>query len=165
MRGRLHHSISRQHRNEPFVLTLTDLHPSNIFVDDGWHITAFIDLELACPVPIELQIPPYCLTCRTIDDIEHGEHLETFEAIVTEFIDTFEEQEIKQNGLNAFQAQIMRGTAGIKGASGASKQYNAQRVFSMSSTSISNDVSARSIVPNTYLAMSSVHTGAQAHRT
>lgn len=52
MRGLLHHFVSRQYRNGPFVLTLTDLHPSNIFVDEEWHITCLIDLEWACSFPI-----------------------------------------------------------------------------------------------------------------
>ena len=36
---------SRQYRDGPFLLTLTNLHPSNIFVDEDWHITCLIDLE------------------------------------------------------------------------------------------------------------------------
>lgn len=59
MRGVLHHFISREYRNGPFVLTLTDLHRSNILVDDEWHITSLIDLEWTCSLPIELQCPPH----------------------------------------------------------------------------------------------------------
>lgn len=108
MRGLLHQFVSRRYRDGPFVLTLTDLHPSNIFVDEDWHITSLIDLEWACSFPIELQTPPYWLSGRPIDDIEHGEHLQTFDKIINEFIDTFEEQEKRLQGPNAFQAQIMR---------------------------------------------------------
>lgn len=108
MRGLLHHFVSREYRNGPYVLTLTDLHPSNIFVDDEWHVTALIDLEWACSFPIELQTPPYWLSGRPIDDIEHGEHLDTFTAIMTEFIDAFEQQETQLQSSHAFQAQIMR---------------------------------------------------------
>ncbi|KAJ5477763.1 hypothetical protein N7530_003272 [Penicillium desertorum] len=79
MRGLLPQFISRQYRDVPFVLTLTDLHASNIFVDENWHITSLIDLEWACCSPIELQTPPYWLTGRPIDDIEHGEHLDAFQ--------------------------------------------------------------------------------------
>lgn len=93
MRGLLHQFISREYRDGPFMLTLTDLHPSNIFVDGDWHITSLIDLEWACSLPIEMQTPPYWLTGRPIDDIEHGEHLQAFQEVTTEFIDTFEEQE------------------------------------------------------------------------
>ncbi|GAD95327.1 hypothetical protein NFIA_044130 [Paecilomyces variotii No. 5] len=108
MRGLLHQFVSREYRNGPYVLTLTDLHPSNIFVDDEWHITALIDLEWACSFPIELQTPPYWLSGRSIDDIEHGEHLDTFTAIITEFMDAFEQQETRLRDSHTFQAQIMR---------------------------------------------------------
>ncbi|PYH92100.1 hypothetical protein BO71DRAFT_411241 [Aspergillus ellipticus CBS 707.79] len=108
MRGLLHQFVSRQYRNGPFGLTLTDLHPSNIFVDEEWHITCLIDLEWACSFPVELQTPPYWLSGRPIDDIEHGEHLQTFEKIVTEFINAFEEQEVKLRGTTAFQAQVIK---------------------------------------------------------
>jgi hypothetical protein len=90
------------------VLTLTDLHASNIFVDENWHITSLIDLEWACSSPIELQTPPYWLTGRPIDDIEHGEHLDTFQNVMTEFLNTFEEQEKRMNTFDASQAEIMR---------------------------------------------------------
>ncbi|PLB45671.1 hypothetical protein P170DRAFT_457965 [Aspergillus steynii IBT 23096] len=108
MRGLLHQFISRQYRNGPFVLTLTDLHPSNIFVDEDWHVTSLIDLEWACFFPIELQTPPYWLSGRPIDDIEHGEHLQTFEKIITEFIEIFDEQEKRLEGSNAFQVGVMK---------------------------------------------------------
>lgn len=35
------------------MFTLTDLHQSNIFVDNDWHITAIVDLEWACSRPIK----------------------------------------------------------------------------------------------------------------
>lgn len=108
MRGILHQFISRQYRNGPFVLTLTDLHPSNHFVDGYWHVTSLIDLEWACSFPIELQTPPYWLSGRPIDDIEHGEHLQIFEKIMTEFIEAFDEQEKILEGPDAFQASVIR---------------------------------------------------------
>ncbi|PYI06695.1 hypothetical protein BO78DRAFT_314953 [Aspergillus sclerotiicarbonarius CBS 121057] len=108
MRGLLHQFVSRQYRQGPFVLTLTDLHPSNIFVDDEWHITSLIDLEWACSFPVEFQTPPYWLTGRPIDDIEHGEHLQTFEKVVIEFIEALDEQEKKSQGSGFPHAQVMR---------------------------------------------------------
>ncbi|EEP81436.1 predicted protein [Uncinocarpus reesii 1704] len=65
MRGLLPQFVSREHRDGQFVLTLTDLHPSNIFVDDDWHITSLIDLEWACSFPIEMQTAPYWLNRST----------------------------------------------------------------------------------------------------
>ncbi|KAL3479030.1 hypothetical protein BJX99DRAFT_245228 [Aspergillus californicus] len=107
MRGLLSQFMTRQYRNGPFVLTLTDLYPSNIFVDENWHVTSLIDLEWACSFPVELQTPPYWLSDRPIDDIEHGENLQTFEKIINEFMDVFEEQYQSQVA-SISQAQIMR---------------------------------------------------------
>lgn len=64
----------RDLRRGPFVLTLTDLHQSNIFVDENWHITSLIDLEGACSLPIEILHPPYWLTGMAVDSIEPCEH-------------------------------------------------------------------------------------------
>lgn len=97
MRALLPQLISRQYRDGPFVLTFTDLHQSNIFVDEDWNITPLIDLEWACSFPIEMQTPPYWLTGRPIDDIEHGEHLQAFEKVLNEFVDAFEQQETNIN--------------------------------------------------------------------
>lgn len=115
MRSLLHHFARREFRNGPFVLTLTDLHPSNIFVDEEWNITSLIDLEWACALPVELQTPPYWLSGRSIDDIEHGEHLETIEKVVNEFCDAVQGQESASprqkstcDDLPISHAQIMR---------------------------------------------------------
>ncbi|QPG98623.1 hypothetical protein C2857_007799 [Epichloe festucae Fl1] len=56
--------------NGPFVFALTDLHRSNIFVDEDWNITCIIDLEFACSLPIEFLQPPYWLGGGLIDEIE-----------------------------------------------------------------------------------------------
>lgn len=48
MRALLPHFTSRELRHGPFFFRLTDLHPSNIFVDDQWNIKWIIDLEWAC---------------------------------------------------------------------------------------------------------------------
>lgn len=52
MRALLPTFTLRDYRNGPFVFTLTDLHQSNIFVDDNWNITSLIDLEWASSLPI-----------------------------------------------------------------------------------------------------------------
>ncbi|KAI1928266.1 hypothetical protein LOZ65_002042 [Ophidiomyces ophidiicola] len=64
MGGVTHQYLSRQYRNGPLLLTLTNLHASNIFLDEDWHITSLIDLEWACSFPVEMQIPPYWITCQ-----------------------------------------------------------------------------------------------------
>lgn len=108
MRSILSCFISREHRHGPFVFTLTDLHQSNIFVDDKWHIVSLIDLEWACSLPIELQGPPYWLTGRAVDDLERGEALETFSQAVAEYLDIFKKEEGRLSGQKVSQADIMK---------------------------------------------------------
>ena len=108
MRAVLPHFTRRGYRHGPFVFTLTDLHESNIFVDDRWNITGLIDLEWACSLPIELQSPPYWLSGRPADDIVHGEPLETFGQIVNEFLETFEQEEGELVGEALYQAPIIK---------------------------------------------------------
>lgn len=92
MRALLPHFTSRELRNGPFLFRLTDLHPSNIFVDDRWNVKYIIDLEWACSLPAETLHPPYWLTGRRIDELT-GEHLDDFHFTYQEFMDVFEEEE------------------------------------------------------------------------
>ncbi|KAF2453057.1 hypothetical protein BDY21DRAFT_388290 [Lineolata rhizophorae] len=73
MRSLLPHFTDRDLRWGPFILMLTDLHQSNIFVSNDWHVTAIIDLEWACALPIEMLHPPYWLTGVAIDRIVEEE--------------------------------------------------------------------------------------------
>jgi hypothetical protein len=78
----------RDLRRGPFIYSLTDLHPSNIFVDDDWHITSLVDLEWACSLPIEMVQPPHWLTSMAVDRIVSHEYnevrLEFMSALTTE---------------------------------------------------------------------------------
>lgn len=51
----LNNQIFDSHSEGPFVLQLTDLHSSNIFVDDDWNIVAIIDLEFTCALPPDME--------------------------------------------------------------------------------------------------------------
>lgn len=64
----------RDFHRGPFVFTLTDLHQSNIFVDDKWRITCLVDLEWACSRPIQMVEPPYWLTNKGVDEIDAEEY-------------------------------------------------------------------------------------------
>ncbi|KXG46373.1 uncharacterized protein PGRI_052290 [Penicillium griseofulvum] len=79
---------NRSFRRGPFVLCFTDLHQSNIFVDEQWHIKCLVDLEWACSRPIEMMIPPFWLTDQGVDEIVPAEYdlvrREFMEALVTE---------------------------------------------------------------------------------
>lgn len=83
------HELSRG----PFVFTLTDLHQSNIFVDDEWHITSVVDLEWACSQPIEMVRPPTWLTNKACDEI--AQDADEYDQARSEFMDILMEEESK----------------------------------------------------------------------
>jgi hypothetical protein len=93
MRARIPHFTNRELRHGAFVLTLTDLHQSNIFVDNDWHVKCLIDLEWACSRPLEMLHRPSWLTGRGVDQLAKGEHLEAYSSIRGEFVDAFEKEE------------------------------------------------------------------------
>ncbi|GES66805.1 hypothetical protein ATEIFO6365_0016009300 [Aspergillus terreus] len=87
------HYLRRDLRQGPFVLTLTDLHQSNIFVDEEWHIRCLIDLEWACSLPADMLQLPWWLDDRGIDEMPEGEYLDSYGKLHDEFIQIFETQE------------------------------------------------------------------------
>lgn len=92
MRAVLPRFIDRDLRRGPFLFTLTDLHQSNIFVDDDWNVKYLIDLEWACSLPIEMQHPPHWLTSQAVDGLV-DDHLSVFDKTYREFLDIFEQEE------------------------------------------------------------------------
>lgn len=74
MRAVLPISYSRKFCRGPFIFSLTDLHPSNVFVDHNWNITCLVDFEWACSRPIEMIEPPYWLTGKGVDQIDAREY-------------------------------------------------------------------------------------------
>ncbi|BCR96230.1 uncharacterized protein AKAW2_21169A [Aspergillus luchuensis] len=111
MRALLPHFSCRKHRRGPFIMTLTDLHQSNLFVDSDWNIKSLIDLEWTCSRPVEMLHPPYWLTSRGVDQLYEGEHLDAFSEIHAEFMEVFdkEEQNRSQAGKKSLGlASIMR---------------------------------------------------------
>lgn len=95
-----HHFLRRDVRNGPYALRLTDLHRSNIFVDEMWNITYLIDLEWVCSLPIDMLGAPYWLTGLGIDEI-HEEALETYDSIRQEYMRIFIEEEDTLLGLQS----------------------------------------------------------------
>lgn len=79
------------HSKEPFVLQFTDLHSSNIFVDDKWKIVAFIDLEFVCALPASMMIVRYWLSVDAIDLV--FDHVEAFRKMHDSFLRTFRDEE------------------------------------------------------------------------
>lgn len=98
IRAVLPHFINRDLRSGPFLFTLTDIHQSNIYVDEEWHIEYLIDLQWACSLPMEMQNPPHWLTGRGVDQLE-GEHLVAFNEVREEFMEAM---------LGDFWLQLMR---------------------------------------------------------
>jgi hypothetical protein len=88
-----HHYVERKRRNGPYYLQFTDLHGSNIFVDEHWNITCLMDLEWVCALPAEMLAVPYWLTGHGIDEIV-GDNLREFDEIRQEFMKIFEEEEV-----------------------------------------------------------------------
>ena len=110
MRALLSHFTNRGFRHGPFVFKFTDLHQSNIFVDDNWHIKCLIDLEWACSLPVETLRPPYWLTSCPADDLV-GQRLDSFSEAYHEFMEIFEEEEKSfpmMNGVASYRTNIMR---------------------------------------------------------
>ena len=83
--------FSRELSRGPFIFTLTDLHQSNIFVDDEWHITALVDLEWACSRPIEMIRTPTWLTNEAVDEI--AEEATEYDMTRSEFIEIMANEE------------------------------------------------------------------------
>jgi hypothetical protein len=104
LRAFSHRYVKREHRRGPFFLQLTDLHASNIFVDDDWNITCLIDLEWLCALPREMLSVPYWLTGCSIDEIQ-DERYADFNGIRGEFMRVLEEQE---RGAGAEVSQVIR---------------------------------------------------------
>ncbi|OJD09886.1 hypothetical protein ACJ73_10035 [Blastomyces percursus] len=118
-----------------------------------------LDLEWACSFPIEMQTPPYWLTGRPIDDIEHGEHLQTFKTVMSEFIDAFEAQEkIISHSENTLQTNLLRKCWAME-ASGIFKPCTARKECCVFLSSISNAVIAKTTVHYASSTIRSVHTG------
>ncbi|EFE36070.1 uncharacterized protein ARB_05007 [Trichophyton benhamiae CBS 112371] len=112
MRTVLSDYTSRDVRHGPFFFQLTDLHQSNIFVDEDWHIKYMIDLEWACSLPVEHLFPPWWMSGRFVDGLT-DEHLEVFTNTYKEFADIFEEEErllapFPINGIELYRTSIMR---------------------------------------------------------
>nr|KMM72061.1 hypothetical protein CPAG_08360 [Coccidioides posadasii RMSCC 3488] len=78
MKALLHQFTNRHVCEGPFVMQLTNMHSSNIPVDEDWNINYIIDLEWACSLLLENLRPPFWLTGTGVDEIEGREEYEQF---------------------------------------------------------------------------------------
>jgi hypothetical protein len=79
------------HSEGRFVLQLTDLYSSNIFVDDDWNIVAIIDLEFMCALPPSMINVPYWLSVDNIDDIV--ENMDAYNKMHETFLYVLQDEE------------------------------------------------------------------------
>ncbi|KAJ9365557.1 hypothetical protein C8Q69DRAFT_293717 [Paecilomyces variotii] len=93
MRASLSQFTDRSLRDGPFVMHLTDMHSSNIFVDQDWNIKHIIDLEWACSLPLEHLLVPYWLTGKGVDQLT-GPEYERFENCYRQFTNAIRQEEI-----------------------------------------------------------------------
>ncbi|EGY22539.1 uncharacterized protein VDAG_03977 [Verticillium dahliae VdLs.17] len=104
-----HRYVRQDRRNGPFILQLDDFHSSNIFVDTEWNITALIDLEWICALPIERLSVPHWLTNCAIDEIRE-ERWDEFNRAREEFMNIFEAEERKVKRQDGLLSEAMRDT-------------------------------------------------------
>ena len=105
MRAVLTKFVDRRFRSGPFILSITDIHPSNIFVDDQWNIKCMIDLEWASVRPIEMLGPPHWLSNCGLEQLAF--QLDEFTELYNEFVNCFEREELARYHDDAF-TQILR---------------------------------------------------------
>src|SRR5438045_9067060 len=86
-------------RKCPFYLQLNNFQVSNIFVNKYCNITCLIDHEWVCALPAEMLSVLYWLMGCSINGITN-EKLHEFEIVHQEFMNIFEEEEVKIMPMN-----------------------------------------------------------------
>ena len=77
----------------PFTLMHSDLHQSNVLVDDNLRITAILDWEWACVLPIQIScLPPICLSLKRPAEVEPDEYSEWLRSVKS-WIEIYERKE------------------------------------------------------------------------
>ncbi|KAL4886507.1 hypothetical protein BJY04DRAFT_228365 [Aspergillus karnatakaensis] len=100
--------FQRELQRGPFILSLTDLHQSNIFVDADWNITYLVDLEWACSLPLEMIRPPHWLPNMGVDQLVPSD----YDKLRIEFMNALiaEEQGMTQTHNSPRSSDIMNRT-------------------------------------------------------
>ncbi|KAF2725697.1 hypothetical protein K431DRAFT_336174 [Polychaeton citri CBS 116435] len=107
MRTLLPKFTDRRSHGKPFILSLTDLHQSNIFVDNDWHVKRIIDLEWACSQPIQMLNLPHWLVGKGVDQLT-GSCLDEYKAVYDEFLYALEEEEALSGELSNTCSKTIR---------------------------------------------------------
>lgn len=77
------------------MLTLPDLHQSNIFVDDDWNVVSIIDFEFAPVQPQQMVGVPQWLSGKSVDELI-GPDLDEYKLLYDQFVGVLREEEAKQ---------------------------------------------------------------------
>ncbi|KAM3466648.1 hypothetical protein NHJ6243_000703 [Beauveria neobassiana] len=107
LRAVMHHFIKSELRDGPFFYTLTDLHASNIFVDEYWNVVDIIDLEWAHSMPLQMQRPPFWLTSKGVDEFDNDAALSEYATVLDEYFQMYETEERRRNRTD-FQTSVYR---------------------------------------------------------
>ncbi|PGH10633.1 hypothetical protein AJ79_05347 [Helicocarpus griseus UAMH5409] len=97
--------FQRRLRGGPFVFSLTDLHQSNILVDQDWNVTSLIDLEWSCSRPIEMLHPPQWLTSQAIDEI----NVSDYDKLRIEYMEILKQEEMRFYSKSTISDIMQRG--------------------------------------------------------
>lgn len=92
--------VDRKLQQGPFALQLTDIRGSNLFVDDHYNITAIVDLEWSCSLPVEMQQLPFWFSGHEGDDFLGDKAMENEQAYITacrEFLAILDEEQSRRH--------------------------------------------------------------------
>jgi hypothetical protein len=96
----------RQHmQDNTVVLTLPDLHQSNIFVDDDWNIVSVIDFEFAPVQPQNMVGVPHWLSGKGVDELV-GPDLDEYKELHDRFVGLLEEGETARQQDHTFSQRL-----------------------------------------------------------
>jgi hypothetical protein len=93
-------------RNDPFVLTLPDLHQSNIFVDDDWNVVSIIDFEFAPVQPQQMVGVPQWLSGKSVDELI-GPDLDEYKLLYDQFVGVLREEEEAKQQSHSFSERLI----------------------------------------------------------
>lgn len=105
LRALLPKSWDQNSRHGPYVLTLPNLHQSNIFVDEHWNITGVIDFEFAPVQPQQMVGSPHWLRGKSIDELE-GSALDEYKKVYHRFVDIVEAEEATRAQGHTFSERL-----------------------------------------------------------
>ena len=87
------------------MLTLPDLHQSNIFVDDNWNFVSVIDFEFAPVQPLQMVGVPHWLSGKSIGELI-GPELDEYQVLYDTFVSILREEETAKQQGHSFSERL-----------------------------------------------------------